>query len=486
MLDKKQYDAEMESVRKDTAKILQGYLDDNIRFIERLNGHKIVPAKSDTASIERVKSWTIPRAGRDYREVSREMIDEVYNNGMQLQHPRFFSFVTTAVSPYSVMGSVLSDVYNLNCGGADLALQSAILEEKLLKWMGELAGYADLEKAGGVFTSGGSVSNLTGIIAARESILASRDYSEGTAYVSDQTHSSVRKGLRMAGIRETQIRTIPTDEDFRMRTDLLREAVKADIACGKKPFIAVGTIATTNTGSIDPLAKIGDICEEFGMWFHIDGAFGGSVLLSDIYRNLVKGVEKADSFSWDFHKWALQTYSCSACVVKDRATLINAFIEHPEYLDDVQNEDYASGWDLGMEMSRPARHLKLWFTLQAMGTDRMADIIDYAFYNAKTAEKKISALSGWEIVSHASCGTLNFRYAPKDVDPSRYNELNKRISEAIAESGFAYMATTELRGMCVLRMCIINGNTTTENVLETIDFLDKTAIEQTRALQCGK
>ncbi len=472
MFDKQQYDSEMAAVRRDTAKILEGYLEDNYAFISKLNGDKMVPMEQDAESIERVKAWDIPRIGRDFREVSREMIDEVYNNGMMIQHPRFFSFVTSAVSPYSVMGSVLSDVYNLNLCGAELAPQAAILEEKLLKWMGQRAGYTDSERIGGVFTSGGSLSNLTGIIAARDTILGDLDYACGTAYISDQTHSSLHKGLRLAGIRDKQVRIIPTDENFKMRTDLLEAAIKEDLAAGKKPFLAVGTIATTNTGSIDPLEEMGNICEQYGLWLHVDGAFGGSILFSDIYKHLAKGLEKANSFSWDFHKWAMQTYSCSACVAKDKATFLNTFVEHPEYLADVQNDEYANGWDMGMEMSRPARHLKLWFTLQALGTDKMADIIDYAFYNSKVAERAISALPDWEIVSHASCGTLTFRYAPKDMTLEQQNDLNKRISDAITESGEAFIVTTELRGKKVLRMCIINGNTTTKDVTETIELVD--------------
>ena len=407
MFDKKQFDIEMEEARQKQVDDLADYLADYIKLNSCVR-EKNINNGIDEEAIKRIENMTIPQKGRDIKEASDELVNDILKYSMLLQHPRFFSFVASAVSPYSLAGTILTDIYNPHGGGWSIAPGACLIEEKLIKWMGSLASYPE-DTCGGLFVSGGSMANLTALIAARNNRLDEYDYPKGVAYLSDQTHSSVSKGLRLIGFRRDQIVKIPTDDDFKMRVDLLEEQIKLDMSEGKKPFVVIGTIGTTNTGSIDPLPEIGEICKNYNLWFHIDGAYGGSILFSDIYRNLARGIEKSDSFSWDTHKWALQTYSCSSIIVKDKVNLLNAFAEHPEYLEDVINEDHADPWNLGQEMTRPHRSLKLWLTLQALGTDKLADIIDYSFFNAKTVEKELSSRSGWEIMSKPSCGAITFR-----------------------------------------------------------------------------
>lgn len=437
-----------------------------------------ISRKTDGETMQRLAAMPIPTAGRDAREVADEMVRDVLQNALLCQHPRFFSFVASAVSPYSLAGSLLTEIYNPHGGGWEEAPAACLIEEKLIKWMGGLAGYP-ADTCGGVFTSGGSMANMSAMIAARTAKLAETEYPLGVAYLSDQTHSSVAKDLRMIGFRRDQITVIPTDDAFRMRTDLLEEAIRRDAAAGKKPFAVVGTIGTTNTGSIDPLEEIGAICRRYGLWFHVDGAYGGSVLLSDIYRNYAKGVELSDSMSWDTHKWLLQTYSCSSLIARDAANLTNAFAERPEYLEDVRSKEHNDPWDLGPEMSRPHRALKLWFTLQAMGTDRLADIVDYAFFNAGTACRCLREKGNWEITSPPMCGALTFRYVKEGYSAQQLDELASAISGRINDDGYAYIVTSTVKGKRVLRMCLINGNTTTEDVVSSIDYLDGIARELT-------
>lgn len=475
MLDKKQYDNAMDLERQEQISYLADYLADfakrhaNIRDMQ-------VNRTPDPELIDYLRNIPISRGGRPAKEVAEELVDKVLVNSLLLQHPRCFSFVNCAVSPYSLAGSVLTEIFNPNAGGYMLAPAACEIEEKLIRWMGGLAGYPQ-DTCGGLFVSGGSMANMTALIAARESRLAETEYPIGVAYLSDQTHSSVVKGLRLIGFRKDQIVVIPTDDDFKMRTDLLEAAVAADLAAGKKPFVVVGTIGTTNTGSIDPLNAIADVCEKYNLWFHIDGAYGGSILISDIYRNYAKGVERSDSLSWDTHKWALQTYSCSSIIARDRKTLVNAFVEHPEYLADVITEEHVDGWDLGMEMSRPHRALKLWFTIQAMGTDLLADVIDFTFHNAKQCEYRLRSYPNWEIVSKPMCGAINFRYVPEGWSEEQVEQLNLDISKRIDADGFAYIVTSVLKGKRVLRMCMLSSSTTTEDVIETVDYLDKIARE---------
>ena len=450
------------------------YISDAIEVNTNVRGQEIT-VMPDAQLLNEVMNIEIPRQGRDAKEVADELVNKVFKRSLLTQHPRFFSFVASGVSPYSIAGSVLTDIYNINNCGYETAPPISLIEEKLIRWMGSRAGFG--ETCGGIFTSGGSLSNLTGMIAARGKKLTEDEYPIGTAYLSDQTHSSVRKGLRLMGIRSDNIVIIPSDDAFKLRCDLLEEAVRADIERGKKPFLVVGTLGTTNTGSIDPLGKIAEIAEKYNMWMHVDGAFGGSVLFSEIYSHLAEGIEKADSLSWDTHKWAMQVYSSSCIIAKDKKDLINVFAEHPEYLADVIDSEHTDSWDMGIEMSRPARAIKLWYTVQAMGTDKLSDVIDYPFFYAALVQKELDKLADWEITSPPMCGTITFRYAPQGLTAQETDALNGAISARIIAENFAYIVTTTVKGKRVLRMNMINCNTTDEDVIGTVRRLDEIARE---------
>lgn len=475
MLERKQYNREIENARKRQVEEISKYISEYYSYFADIRKNPVVPMATEE-DFKLLENTTIPKKGRDLKEVGDEIVGHILSKSVPIQHPRFLSLVTSSVSPYSLAGSILTDIYNPNVAGFGTAPLVSLVEEKIIKWMGSRAGF-DTKKCGGIFTSGGSLSNLTGMIAARENKLPGRvDLAKGVAFTSDQAHSSVVKGMRMMGLRSDQIVIIESDNEFKIRLDLLKEAIEAKIKEGYIPFLIVGTVGTTNTGSIDPLDCLADIAEDYNMWLHVDGAYGGSILISDMYRPLAKGIERVDSFSWDTHKWAMQTYACSSLIAKDKQTLITAFNEHPEYLADVRESEHNDGWDLGIEMSRPARCIKLWFTLQCMGTDLLADVIDYAFYNALSAQNALKALPDWEIVSKPMCGAINFRYVPKEVKADLYNELNHEITEKLLNDGYAYVITTVLKGKRVIRFCLINGSTETEDVLNVIEKMNEIAI----------
>ena len=249
-----------------------------------------------------------------------------------------------------------------------------------------------------------------------------------------------------------------------------------DLSAGRKPFAVIATAGTTNTGSIDPLEDIGALCREYGLWMHVDGAYGASVLVSKKYRGRLKGIELSDSLSWDAHKWLMQTYGCSAVLVRDVSSLARCFAVHPEYLKDASvGEGEVNFWDLGPELTRPARSLKLWMTLQVMGTDALGQVIDHGCHLAKTAENAIRSLPGWEIISPAAQAIVNFRFAPAGVPERELDALNQEISRAISAGGFAQVLTTELNGKKVLRICALNPETTDGDIRKTVELLDRLA-----------
>ena len=432
--------------------------------------------EADPLQLEKLQKIGIPEKGRPVEQVVSEMEQEVFRYCGNPNHPRFFGFVPGPASCVSWLGDIMTAAYNIHAGGSRLAPTVNCIEQNMIRWMADKAGFGP--KAGGIFVSGGSMANITALTAARDRKLTEDTLHLGVAYVSDQTHSSVAKGLRVIGITQSRLRTIPTDDGFRMRTDLLRQAIQQDLKDGMIPFAVIGTAGTTNTGSVDPLREIAKICQEYQMWFHVDGAFGGSVLLSETHKNMLSGVELADSLSWDAHKWLFQTYGCAAVLVKNVADLRRSFCVTPEYLKDLEQEDgQINMYDIGIELTRPARGLKLWLTMQVLGTELMSSAIDQGFQLAKWAQDTVASKPNWEIAAPAQMAMLNFRYSPEDLTEEQKDTLNERVSARLNESGYAAIFTTILKGRTVLRLCAIHPETTKEDIQTTLQLLDKYALE---------
>lgn len=421
--------------------------------------------------MDKVKALEIPKDGRDANEVVEEMMQEIYKYRGDSNHPRFFGFVPGPASSISWLGDIMTSAYNIHAGGSKLAPMVNCIEQKLLKWLCEQIGFGS--HSGGVFVSGGSMANITALTAARDCKLDDETLHLGVAYISDQTHSSVAKGLRIIGIPNKRIRVIPTHDNFTMNTELLEAQIEKDIAAGLIPFVIIGTAGTTNTGSIDPFQEISRIAKAHDIWFHIDGAYGGSVLLSPKYKHLLAGTELADSMSWDAHKWLYQTYGCAMVLVNDVKHLFHSFHVNPEYLQDLEGDlEHINTWDIGMELTRPARGLKLWLTLQILGTDLIGSAIEHGFQLADWAEEAIQTHSDWEIISPSQLAMVNFRFAPKGLTEEQLDELNEQISKKILDDGFAAIFTTVLHGHKVLRICALHPETTKEDMYETIRRLD--------------
>ncbi|XOQ48495.1 MAG: L-2,4-diaminobutyrate decarboxylase [Eubacteriales bacterium] len=435
------------------------------------------PAPKET--LAHLKSQTIPAHGRPIPEVYSEMLKDIYSNTMLVQHPRSFSCIPSTASLLSWMGDVMTSAYNPHASCQINAPAADLVEKQLIRWMCNSAGYP--KESGGLFVSGGSIANLTALTAARDAKLPYGERGNASIYILDQTHSSVSKGLHIIGFCKEQIHIIPTDSSFCMDISALQAAIEKDIANQKKPFAVVASAGTTNTGSVDPISEISALCRKYDMWLHVDGAFGASALLSERYRKKLSGIELSDSLSWDAHKWLLQTYGCSVVLVRNQSFLAKSFAAHPEYLKDAEaSEGSIEFWDLGPELTRPARGLKLWLTLQATGTDEIERIIDHGCALAELAEKIIRENPEWEIVSPAQLGIVNFRYiANGTLSENDLNKINQKISREITESGFAQIFTTELRGKKVLRMCTIHPETTEKDIHDTIEKLMESAICKT-------
>lgn len=427
---------------------------------------------TDKNHITELKNRNIPEKGRSIDTVVNEMIEDIYQYGYRTNHTRFLGFIPGPASMISWLGDILTSAYNLHAGSFMNCPAASCIEQELINWFCEQAGFS--KGSGGLFVSGGSMANMTALCAARDKMLEEESLNLGVAYVSDQTHSSVAKGLRIIGISNNRIRKIPSDHNFRMDIKELKNAIETDIAAGLIPFTVIASVGTTNTGSIDPLEEIALLCKQYNLWMHVDGAFGASVLLSKKYKHLLKGIEQSDSISWDAHKWLFQTYGCGMVLMKDRKNLVNSYHTNPEYLKDLEtSDDCINPYDIGMELTRPARGLKLWLTLQVVGSDMLGAAIEHGFQLAQWAEDELKKNSEIEIISPAQLAIINFRYAPETFTENQKDELNQKISKKIIEDGYAGIFTTVLNGKKVLRICAIHPEATENDMRSTVNRLNQ-------------
>ncbi|KAJ3536517.1 hypothetical protein NM208_g6677 [Fusarium decemcellulare] len=406
------------------------------------------------ADIPRLKELSTPGPANDVEQAIEDAFT-ISDYRLRMNHPRFFGFVPGPASPLSWIGDCLSSAFNSFAGSKLQGSGVAVVEQALIQWLSSRVGLPDT--AGGVFVSGGSMANMTAMVLARDCNLPSGQEGLGVAYLSDQTHHSVAKALRIIGIKRDQIRVMPSNSSFQMEISALKDAIQADRQAGLIPFVIIGTSGTTNTGSVDPLAALAEVRDKEGIWLHIDGAYGASASLAATRSSTVSGLGLADSISWDAHKWLFQTYSCSLVLVRNKINLTRVFTNDGDYLRDaLEDEEIPNFWNFGMELTRPSRAMKLWFTLRVLGVERLGQMVDHGFRLAEVAQDEVQKLSDWEITSVASMAIVTFRYAPLGKTEEELNELNTTISRKLLEGNVAGMLTTKLRGKVVLRICSIN------------------------------
>jgi aromatic-L-amino-acid decarboxylase len=290
-------------------------------------------------------------------------------------------------------------------------------------------------------------------------------------YTSQEAHSSVEKACIVLGLGQEGLVKIPTDAEFRMRPDALREAVAADVAAGRRPIAAVPTVGTTSSTSIDPVAEVADVCAEHGMWLHVDAAYGGAAAVVPELRGVLAGCERADSLVVNPHKWLLTPIDCSLLYTARPDDLRAAFSLVPEYLR-TSEEDVVNLMDYGVALGRRFRSLKLWMVLRAYGANGLAAIVSGHIELARRLEAAVRAEPGWELLAPVPFSTVCFRRRPEGVgDEDELRAVNEAILDRVNASGRALVSHTDLGGRYALRVAIGNAATTAEHVDRTWDLL---------------
>ncbi len=429
----------------------------------------------DEGAVDAIANEQLPQDGLPWPELLEQFDRQVISTLSHVDHPRNFAYIPLAGNFVGVMADTLASGYNIFNAAYKMGESASEIERVTVNWLRQIFGMP--EEAGGIFVSGGSVANLSALIIARQVQLAG-DMRNAVAYCSDQTHFVISRAMRILGFAPHQLRKIASDEDFRLSLTDLERNIAIDRAAGRRPFCIVATAGTTNTGAVDPLAELADLCQEEELWLHVDGAYGAAARLTERGKKLLAGMERAHSLAMDAHKWLFQPIECGCVLVQDRRWLSQSFKESPELLKDIEQEGEELNYMyMGIQLTRHFRALKLWMSLKVFGVNNMRRAIERGFELAELAESLLRDSGKWEIITPARMAIVTFRYIPRDSDESLANEVTDSLVMALARDGFAFASSTKLRGKTVLRMCTNNPRTTPDDLEGTITLMGRLAAE---------
>jgi aromatic-L-amino-acid decarboxylase len=396
-----------------------------------------------------------------YQEFKHDILPYPLGN----THPRFWSWYMGSGTFMGALGDFFCSLMNPNVGGGNHV--APLVEKQVIEWMREMVGFP--KGSSGLLTSGGSMGNLVGITVARNSNCGYDVRHEGVrsapgplvAYASTETHSCNRKAIETLGLGSEGLRNIAVNDDYTINLDALQEQISADRAAGMIPFCVIGNAGTINTGAIDDLQALADICRKEKLWFHVDGAIGAVAVLADNVRDQLKGIERADSIALDLHKWMHIPFEAGCALVRHEVAHREAFSLTPEYLAREANaRGIASGmfWfsDYGLQLSRSFRALKVWMSIKEHGLQRFGRMIARNVEQARYLGELIAAEDQLELCAPIGLDIVCYRFNPGGLDQQRLERLNRDILGELHELGIAAPSYTTLNGVYCLRVAIAN------------------------------
>ncbi|MGH9904288.1 MAG: pyridoxal phosphate-dependent decarboxylase family protein [Pyrinomonadaceae bacterium] len=431
---------------------------------------------------------------------SQSIINDSRHNG----HPRFFGYVASPATPAGAFADLIASALNPNVVAWRSAPAATEVERIVVRWLGSLIGYG--EAAHGLLTSGGSMANMIALLMAQR--LKSNDDIAGkglwnssspmTIYASDQVHMSIPKAADVLGHGRDQVRLVKSDHRFRMDTQRLRAEIEQDLQSGLRPFCIVASAGTVNTGAVDPLTDIANVAEQFGLWFHVDGAYGAPAAMDERKRDLFAGLDRADSVSLDAHKWLYVPIDAGCLLFRKetgaRAAFSSSDADYIKVLEPEEAGEAFAFWDYGVELSRRFRALKIWFTLQYYGLNRIAQAISEDNSLAQYLAERVVQAEDLELLAPVELSICCFRYVPRDFKDrlesaeqgegeqlnAELNHLNERIMHAVQRGGDAYLSNATVGGKFALRACITNFRTTESDLDKTLEIIRAAARRENR------
>jgi aromatic-L-amino-acid/L-tryptophan decarboxylase len=441
-------------------------------FLDSLPQRKVTTGESPTEIRQALDAErSLPQQGADPGQLLNRAADLLIDHSLFNGHPRFWGYITSSAAPIGALGDLLAAAINPNAGAWLLSPMASEIEAQTIRWIAEMIHYP--VGCGGLFVSGGNMANFVCFLAARQ-VHARKNVRvhgmDGTrmrAYCSKDTHTWIQKAADIAGMGTDAIRWITTDDAMRIDVPALRKQILQDMAEGDQPFLVIGNAGSVSTGAIDPLAELAEVCREFKLWFHVDGAYGGlAAVLPDAPAEFA-GLRLADSVAVDPHKWLYAPLEAGCALVRDPEKLRDAFAYHPPYYHfGVEAINY---FDLGPQNSRGFRALKVWLALQQVGRDGYVEMIAEDIRLAKGLYQRIPQYAGLEALTQ-SLSITTFRYVPDDLKSgnekveSYLNALNEALLTSLQNSGEAYLSNAVIQGKFALRACIVNFRTSLEDV----------------------
>jgi aromatic-L-amino-acid/L-tryptophan decarboxylase len=400
----------------------------------------------------------LPHTPGDPMEAMQTLVGVALKHQQHGDHPRYFARVPGPSSYAGVLGEWLGTGHQTIAASWAGGSGPATVELVVCQWLASVLGLPDTTE--GVLLSGGSMANITGLVAVRNV------FGAGVVYLSDQTHSSIARGLRSIGLADEELRILATDDSMRLPVDALRQAINDDRRSGKHPLMVVATAGTTNTGTVDELPQIAELCRQEGLWLHVDAAYGGPAALCEPGRHVLSGIEHADSVVLDPHKWLFQPYDVGCLLVRRSGVLEQAYAMNPEYLLDVKaRRGEVDLRNRSLELTRRSRALKLWMTFRTYGAERLGQAVERGIALAERAEQLLREDPTWEVITPAQLGVVTWAAV------GATSQHHRAAAAALTNDGYASVTTTSIRGRTVLRLCTLNPRTTEDDLRGTLHRL---------------
>jgi len=439
-------------------------LDDILDYLQHIRERPVWQAIPQ--DVRNTFRHSVPGRGADLAKVHNIFVREILPYAVGNAHPGFMGWVHGGGTAVGMLAEMLAAGLNANLGGRD---QIPIeVERQVVQWVRELFGFP--ETASGLFVTGTSMANFISVLVARTAVLGDEVRRQGiaaggkrlVAYSAAGAHGSIAQALELAGMGSEALRLIPVNAQYQMDGAALRRAIIQDRKAGYSPFFIAGTVGTVNVGAIDDLEELAEIAAEEDLWFHVDGAYGALAILAMDIAPRLKGIERADSIAFDFHKWGQVPYDAGFVLIRDGELHRDTFAAPTAYLSrDVRGMAAGSPWpcDFGPDLSRGFRALKTWFTFMVYGTERLGEMISGTCTLASDLAQRIAATAELELLAPVTLNIVCFRY--RGADPDR---LNRDIVVALQESGIAAPSTTTVDGKLAIRVAIVNHRTTTADL----------------------
>jgi aromatic-L-amino-acid/L-tryptophan decarboxylase len=441
-------------------------------FLDSLPQRKVTTGESPTDIRQALDAErSLPKRGADAAQLLDHAADLLMEHSLFNGHPRFWGYITSSAAPIGALGDLLAAAVNPNVGAWLLSPMASEIEAQTIRWVAKMIHYP--VACGGLFVSGGNMANFVCFLAARQAHakknvrVQGMDGTRMRAYCSKDTHTWIQKAADIGGLGTDAIRWITTDGEMRIDVASLRKQILQDLAAGDEPFVVIGNAGSVSTGAIDPLAELAELCREFKLWFHVDGAYGGLAAVLPEAPAEFAGLRLADSVAVDPHKWLYAPLEAGCVLVREPEKLRDAFAYHPPYYHfGVEAINY---FDLGPQNSRGFRALKVWLALQQVGRDGYIQMIADDIRLSQEMFRRIRQYPELEALTQ-SLSITTFRYVPQDVQSgdekveSYLNALNEALLTRLQNSGEAYLSNAVIRGKFALRACIVNFRTSLEDV----------------------